>query len=301
MQMKKWLKSENASMTVYVVVAIFSFMIILTSVFLAASAVRKNQLQTIPKIKEAYEKNLSNIQEIYDEREEQEGYIKDGLILHLDAINNTGSGHSNTTTTWKDLSGNGNDGTLYNIENSSTSGWQEDGLRLDGIDDYVSLDPAKLTNLQQGTVIVDFELYDWNPDQQYDTIFFKGNETNWVYNHIQISENLYSASNINTTISNNTQSTTASLLIPVSLNTYKQVALRWDGNQISNLDNGVLNQSITSALYPADDSTVCYLGRGYNEERYCNCKIKSLKIYNRALTDEEIAHNYRIDKTKYAN
>lgn len=132
--MKKWLKSENASMTVYVVVAIFSFMIILTSVFLAASAVRKNQLQTIPKIKEAYEKNLSNIQEIYDEREEQEGYIKDGLILHLDAINNTGSGHSNTTNTWKDLSGNGNDATLIGFD--TTSGWQENYIKFDGIDDY---------------------------------------------------------------------------------------------------------------------------------------------------------------------
>ena len=532
--MKKWLKEERASMTVYVVVTIFSFMIILTSIFLASSAVRKSQLQTIPKIKEAYGKNLNNIQEIYDEREEEEGYIQDGLVLYLDGINNTGNGHSNTTTTWKDLSGNGNDatlynmtnstisgwqedglrfdgvddfatvditstpdvtievivkmnkqvstdfygiagwqhwnadiprigifrngenlqfystnaeesagtskkynisdydsiyyatlvssasnkkfvnfingikvgnfsnvnvatletqhlfgigdyangshqyegvrslngtiysvrvynraltdaeikhnqridkkrynnaneteyiteglithydainntgnghsdttttwkylsgngndGTLYNIGNSSTSGWQQDGLRLDGIDDYVSLDPAKLTNLQQGTVIVDFELYDWNPAQQYDTVFFKGSQASWIYNHIQISENYYSAANVNTTISNNTSSTGDSLLIPVSLNAYKQIALRWDGTQISNFNNGILAQSIASTLYPADNSTVCYLGRGYNEDRFCNCKIKSLKIYNRALTDEEIAYNYRIDKERY--
>jgi hypothetical protein len=297
--MKNWFKKENGSMTVYAVVTIFSFMIILTGVFLGASAVRKSQLKTIPKIKEAYGKDLDNIQEIYDDREEQEEYIKNGLILHLDGINNTGNGHSNTTTTWKDLSGRGNDATLYNINNSATSGWQQDGLRLDGIDDYASLDPTKLTNLQQGTVIVDFELYDWNPNQQYDTIFFKGKESSWIYNHIQISENYYSASDMNTTISNNVESTTSNLLIPVSLNTYKQIALRWNGTQISNFENGVLAKSITSSLYPADDSTVCYLGRGYNENRFCNCKIKSLKIYNRALTEAEIAHNYTIDKEKY--
>ena len=69
--MKNWFKKENGSMTVYVVVAIFSFMIILTGVFLGASAVRKNQLQTIQKIKEAYGKDLDNIREIYDDREEQ--------------------------------------------------------------------------------------------------------------------------------------------------------------------------------------------------------------------------------------
>ena len=70
--MKNWFKKENGSMTVYAVVTIFSFMIILTGVFLGASAVRKSQLKTIPKIKEAYGKDLDNIQEIYDDREEQE-------------------------------------------------------------------------------------------------------------------------------------------------------------------------------------------------------------------------------------
>lgn len=122
-------------MTVYAVVTIFSFMIILTGVFLGASAVRKSQLKTIPKIKEAYGKDLDNIQEIYDDREEQEEYIKNGLILHLDGINNTGNGHSNTTTTWKDLSGRGNDATLIGFD--STSGWKENYLKFDGKDDYV--------------------------------------------------------------------------------------------------------------------------------------------------------------------
>lgn len=43
---------------------------------------------------------------------DSDGYVTDGLVLYYDAINNTGSGHSSSTTTWKDLSGNGNDGTV---------------------------------------------------------------------------------------------------------------------------------------------------------------------------------------------
>ena len=36
-------------------------------------------------------------------------YVTDGLILHYDAINNTGSGHDSSATSWKELSGQGND------------------------------------------------------------------------------------------------------------------------------------------------------------------------------------------------
>ena len=61
-------------------------------------------------------------------------YVTEGLIAHYDVINNTGNGYSNTTTTWKDLSGNGNDATLIGFD--STSGWQENYIKFDGIDDY---------------------------------------------------------------------------------------------------------------------------------------------------------------------
>lgn len=66
-----------------------------------------------------------------------EGYVKDGCILKLDGSNNTGNGHSVTTTTWKDLSGSGNDGTLFHVDQTEESKWETNYLLLDGIDDYV--------------------------------------------------------------------------------------------------------------------------------------------------------------------
>ena len=39
-------------------------------------------------------------------------YVSDGLMIHLDGIDNTGSGHSSSATTWADLSGNGHDATV---------------------------------------------------------------------------------------------------------------------------------------------------------------------------------------------
>ena len=64
--MKSWLKSQKGSMAVYAAITILCFIIILMGVFLSTASVRKNQLKTLPKIKEAYEKDKENIQEIYE-------------------------------------------------------------------------------------------------------------------------------------------------------------------------------------------------------------------------------------------
>lgn len=56
----------------------------------------------------------------------------DELLLWIQADNN-----ENTLTTLKDKSGNNNDGTLNNFDNTAASGFNNDELILDGVDDYV--------------------------------------------------------------------------------------------------------------------------------------------------------------------
>lgn len=61
---------------------------------------------------------------------------QDGLIMYCDGINNTENGHSDTATTWKDLTGNGND--LINVASTTTTTpassvqgeWLENGIRV---------------------------------------------------------------------------------------------------------------------------------------------------------------------------
>ena len=118
-------KSERGSMAVYVTVVLFTMLIILSSLYMTTSSVRKSQLTAAVMIKKAYESDNNNAEKIYnsltgggssggqEQPEEPEiEYVTDGLELHYDAINNTGTGHSNTTTTWVDLSGNGNNATV---------------------------------------------------------------------------------------------------------------------------------------------------------------------------------------------
>ena len=52
-------------------------------------------------------------------------YVQDGLVAQYDGINNVGHGlaHSNSATTWVDLTGNGNDGTVNAAVTWSDNGW----------------------------------------------------------------------------------------------------------------------------------------------------------------------------------
>ena len=71
------------------------------------------------------------------------------MLAYYDGINNTWTGHSNTTTTWYDLSGNGNHGYFYRLRQTgnttsgqpltSVSGWQKNAYLFSGDLDFLSL------------------------------------------------------------------------------------------------------------------------------------------------------------------
>ena len=62
-----------------------------------------------------------------------------GIIGKYDATNNTGNGHSNSTTTWKDLNGS-NNGTINGAI------WGNNYLKFDGVNDWVNLGQMSFTN-----------------------------------------------------------------------------------------------------------------------------------------------------------
>lgn len=66
MQMKKKIKSEKASMAVYVAVVLTGILFILVAIHTTTVSVRKSQLQTNLKIKESYELDNTRIDEIYN-------------------------------------------------------------------------------------------------------------------------------------------------------------------------------------------------------------------------------------------
>lgn len=65
MQMKRKLIEEKASVSVYVFIVLFSFLIMLTSIYFSATSVRRTQLATMIKVKQSYEMDNENIEKIY--------------------------------------------------------------------------------------------------------------------------------------------------------------------------------------------------------------------------------------------
>lgn len=65
--MKNCLKSEKGSMAVYVIVTILSFIMILTGIYTSTASIRRNQLKTLVKIKEVYEKAFETRSQLYEE------------------------------------------------------------------------------------------------------------------------------------------------------------------------------------------------------------------------------------------
>lgn len=68
MQMKKKIKEEKASVSVYVFIVLFTYLIILSSIYFTLISVNKAQLKTILKIKQSYELDNGNAEQIYQDR-----------------------------------------------------------------------------------------------------------------------------------------------------------------------------------------------------------------------------------------
>ena len=91
----------------------------------------------------------------------------------------------------------------------------------------------------------------------------------------------------------------------VKLNEKKLVSTSYDSNTIRLFINGFLESSLsqTGAIVKPGSST--YLAIGANpigstvNMEYYNGKIYSVRVYNRALTEEEVLHNYLYDEQNF--
>ena len=216
-------------------------------------------------------------------------YIKNGLILHLDGINNTGSGHSNTSTIWKDLSGNNNNGTVTGAT------WGNTGLTFDGIDDWVSIKELNYPEVSLEVVFKDNSI----PDNSHHYMFCNmeqggyglgNNGSNGLVGQVCVNNEYQylSIDNFDSTIKNTLTITSNG----------KESKLYLNGNLAKSIivENGIIS-------YP-NNNTIMALGT--NPEGSTNIQLESYKgnifsarMYNRVLTEQEIKNNYEIDKSRF--
>lgn len=232
---------------------------------------------------------------------DENDYVSNGLIAKYDAIKNTGISHESTNL-WKDLTGNGFDITLYGINNTTTSGWKEDGLILDGIDDYGVINNLNISNLKDLTICVTYTILNADSDKIYSIVSTESSNDGCMsfgYS-IKNGKNLYnmSFSNINN-IANGEKYFEANKL--------QNICAIYAGTNTS-IENSIYKNSQKIVTYKKISSNAwvssnLLIGKsfegnisGYN---MANVKINSILIYDRALNSNEIRQNYLVDKARY--
>lgn len=225
------------------------------------------------------------------------GIVKNGLVLDLDAGKR--ESYNRTGTSWNDVSGNQNNGTLVNgpTFNSSNGG----SIFFDGTDDYASLsDSTTFINDNLPFTISFWVYYDSWPFQYSDICFLKTNtgyafqvgaSTNGAYNAIGFgSYSGWIRHHTNTGYS-------------YFLNKWSNVTLTYNGLGATTTSNfspyidGSLS-GLTSQGGYAPTSNINRIGYNHGNGKF-NGKISNFIIYNRSLSTAEVLQNYNATKGRY--
>ena len=214
--------------------------------------------------------------------------VKDGLVLWYDF-----SGRTNTDGQRgiaEDLSGNGNHGTLQNFNYTTESGYEKNKLLFDGVDDFVpvtstsSMLSTKFTWAATITPIIE--------ETGNDTMFMYGNSTA-AYFRIQLGRLGAAMRGIDSPV----DYTHTSFRMETGVTYY--VCLVYDNGSYYIYANGVQVGESHSSLKDIE-YTLSWIGRYTGSSlRSFNGDFHSVKVYNRPLSPEEIAHNYAIEKERF--
>ena len=227
--------------------------------------------------------------------------VTDNLVLSLDAANiksYIGSG-----TTWSDLSGNGNNGTLTN--GPTFTGSFGGSIVFDGSNDYIFLGTLS-GSFSSFTIITWF----------YPTVIANYN------NVLDCNSGYYTSGNIGPRLEMNSSGRLAwaysnitgdsnqyyvQVLFSSGLtaNTWHCAAITYNGSGNSSIIyyNGISSDA-SRETYGTPTGFVglfnsLNVGRGFSDSRYFQGRIAQTQIYNRALSASEILQNYNSNKSRF--
>jgi hypothetical protein len=219
--------------------------------------------------------------------------ITNGLVLNLDASRK--SSYPNTGTTWTDISGNGNNGTLTNgVGYTASNGGV---MTFDGINDYVSLPDS--STLQPSNITIST----WFKINQYGTNYVYGNA-----NACLIRKGMYGYEisvrqdgKLLVFAYSDTNNQNQYLIDSVNPNTWYNVVLTFGNSQMK----VYINNSLVGT-YATSTNSIVYGGGGISIGRqgpwdmyYFNGNIGQTMVYNRALNSTEISQNFNATKSRF--
>jgi hypothetical protein len=210
--------------------------------------------------------------------------VTSGLVLCLDAANR--KSYPGSGTTWTDLSGNGNNGTLsatsigYNSANGGS-------LVFDGTDDYAPIGTSSFPfGASAGTISL------W---AKTDTIT-GGFRSLVAYGTPDIPKARFMGIENTTYFFGGYGSDITATGVP--LNTWFNMSGVYTGTNALLYVNGALVAGPTAKTWNTV-SSLATIGRQLESTAYWDGNLSQLCVYNRALTAAEIAQNYNALKGRY--
>ena len=209
----------------------------------------------------------------------------DGLVLCLDAANT--NSYSGSGTTWTDISGQGNNGTLTNAPTFSND--NGGSIVFDGSDDYIQLP----TNSDL-TFTGDFSYETWlMTDTQLTSnhIWRTPNDKTFQFsNSVSPDQIIY--------YSSETGSQPFGVL---DNNTWGHLILTKSGNTFTGYLNGVQAWTNTPGSSATHDFSGIRIGsRGSVSGFYWDGKFAEVRIYSKGLTASEVLQNYNSHKGRFS-
>jgi hypothetical protein len=222
--------------------------------------------------------------------------ITDGLVLCLDAANP--KSYPGSGTTWTDLSGRGNNGTLTNGPTYSSS--NGGSIVFDGINDYVDTKSIQFERTDSFTISAWVNSSNVNNNQivnnedssyrGYQFTIIGSNKLSFLLRN-QVSSNFIGVSSVES-------------LLP---NKWYYLLVSYDGSSNASGVNLYVNGLVISKDITGNNLTsttisgqTTWIGRRRPvTEGPFNGNIAQVSIYNRALTATEITQNYNALKSRY--
>ncbi len=217
---------------------------------------------------------ITNMYALYKEQIEKEYNTALGAWkIKVNETDVVSGGYDSTTTTWRDLSGN-HDGEIHGAT------WENDYLKLDGVDDWVNLGYVELTN--QVTVDATVKVYDISINEVNILGNWYGGGTGiWIAHgkpsmDICVEKGKY------------LEATSSDIL---EVGKIYHIIGTYDGTSVKLYVNGELKaeRAETRAIIPPENNNVMAIGCELNAD-FANINVYSAKVYNRALTETEITN-----------
>jgi len=222
------------------------------------------------------------------------GIVKNGLVLHLDAAQP--SSYPGSGITWTDLTGNGINGTLTNMDSTNFNSTNGGFLTFNGNDEFVDCGNSSALDFTNNlTLSAWFYRNGFQPSTD-SGIAGKIQETGGYKGYML----WYNSNTVDFYFNNGTKTNSTTF---INSNTWYNVVGTYNGATSSIYINGTLDASANTTV-SIDASTSNfnvgkYVVTSTSSSRHFAGRISNVLAYNRALSAAEVTQNFNALKSRF--